>query len=189
MAKEKKKNRVRSRVDELPEEARNLLEERLADPNISYREIAEEISEMGYVISKSSVGRYALRQNAAAQRLMEAQEQTRVLVKAIKKNPDVDFTDAGLHILMDSLIKRISVAQEEFDSMPLDKTGRLIVAISRTKAYKDKVKQDMKEKADLAFKKLEQDILTIIKGDPESAQKFKEILERAKSRMINDDKH
>ena len=35
--------------------------------------------------------------------------------------------------------------------------------LSRTKAYKDKVRQDMKDKADLAFQEMEEEIMKTIK--------------------------
>lgn len=44
------------------------------------------MKEQGYMVSKSSVGRYALRSNTALQRLMEAQVQTNKLVEAIREN-------------------------------------------------------------------------------------------------------
>lgn len=187
MGKERERNRIKSRIDELPEEMVELINQRLSDVTITYQEIADEVNNLGYEISKSSIGRYALRQNAAVKRLLEAQEQTKALVGAIKKNPDLDYTDAGMQILMDSLVKRISMAQEEFDSMPLDKAGRLITAISRTKVYKDRVKQDMKKKIELAFEGMEGELMAAIKSDPTLAKELKSVLERAKEKMMQDD--
>lgn len=45
----------------------------------------------------------------------------------------------------------------------------------------------MQKKADLAFKEMEQEILKVIKQDERSAEALKEILNRAKERMIQDD--
>lgn len=55
-----------------------------------------------------------------------------------------------------------------------------------TKAYKDKVRQDMKDKADLAFQEMEEEIMKTIKSDPELKAKLKEILTRAKELMLHD---
>ena len=44
----------------------------------------------------------------------------------------------------------------------------------------------MKDKADLAFKEMEGEIMKTIKSDPELAVKLKEILTRAKEMMLND---
>lgn len=41
---------------------------------------------------------------------------------------------------MNGLVNRMATAEEEFDLMPLDKAGRLIASLSRTKVYKDRGK-------------------------------------------------
>ena len=53
---------------------------------------------------------------------------------------------AGL-FLTAGLIDRLATAEEEFDTMPLDKAGRLVASLARTKTYKDRVRQDMQKKA------------------------------------------
>ena len=88
---------------------------------------------------------------------------------------------------MNGLVNRMATAEEEFDLMPLDKAGRLIASLSRTKVYKDRVRQDMRRKADIAFEEMEAEILKVIKQDPESTEKLKEILSKAKERMVQEE--
>ena len=87
MSKQRQRTRIKSRIDELPDEVKQLVDARLSDVGITYQEIADEVKKKGYEISRSSVGRYALRQGAALQHLKDAQNQTRVLIEAVKKNP------------------------------------------------------------------------------------------------------
>ena len=187
MGKQRKKTRISSKIDELPEIVRTNEDVMLADTSNTYQDISVFLKSQGYEISKSSVGRYAMRSNSAMQRLLEAQQQTEKLVQVVKQNPDADYTEAGMRMLMDGLINKMATAEEEFDQMPLDKAGRLLASLSRTKVYKDKAKQEMQKKADLAFKEMEQEILKVIKQDERSAEALKEILNRAKERMIQDD--
>lgn len=187
MGKQRKKNRVRSKIDNLPEDIKSEVDSMLADTKYTYLEISEFLYEKDFEISKSAVGRYALRTNGATQRLLEAQEQTKALINVMKNNPDTDYTEASMQLLMDGLTKKLASAQEEFDEMPLDKAGRLIASLSRTKIYKDRVKQDMKKKVDLAFEKLESEMLQAIRNDKELAPKLTEILQTAKQRMMLDD--
>jgi len=187
MGKERQRTRITSKVDQLPEDVRLQVDEMIIDTTVTYQEISEWLQEKGFEVSKSSIGRYALRTTAATQRLIEAQRQTEALVNVIKKNPDVDYTDAGLLMLMDGLVKKISTAEEEFDNLPLDKAGRLITAISRTKVYKDRVKQDMKKKVELAFEGMENEIMNMIKADAALAKELKTVLEKAKEKMMQDD--
>lgn len=187
MAKQRRKTRISSKVDELPDEVKTNVDVMLADTSNTYQGISDWLKMMGYDVSKSSVGRYAMRSNTAMQRLLEAQRQTEKLVQVVKQNPDADYTEAGMRMLMDGLINKMATAEEEFDAMPLDKAGRLLASLSRTKVYKDKVRQDMQKKAELAFKELEDGMLKLIRQDEESARMLKQILQKAKDRMIQDD--
>ncbi|WP_069997830.1 phage protein Gp27 family protein [Cellulosilyticum sp. I15G10I2] len=187
MSKQRQRKRTRCKIDDLPEPIKNKICEMISDTKNTYTDIAIYLYEQGFEISRSSVGRYALRSNAALERLQEAQEQTRVLIEAVKNNPEVDYTEAGLQIMIGELTKKMATAQEEFDEMPLDKAGRLLVATSRTNAYKEKLRDDMRSKAELAFEKMEDEILKTIKADEELATQLHNILLQAKEKMMQDD--
>lgn len=187
MGKQRKKTRISSKIDELPEIIRTNVDVMLMDTSNTYQHISDFLKTQGYEVSKSSVGRYAMRSNTAMQRLLEAQAQTEKLVQVVKQNPDADYTEAGMRMLMDGLINKMATAEEEFDQLPLDKAGRLLASLSRTKVYKDRVRQDMQKKADLAFREMESEIMKVIKQDAESAEALKRILEKAKERMMSDD--
>ncbi|WP_206458907.1 phage protein Gp27 family protein [Anaerovorax sp. IOR16] len=188
MGKERQRTRISSKIDRLPEEIKSKIDDMLLDTSITYEEISEWLfEECGEEISKSSVGRYALRTNKATQRLLEIQQQTNQLVKAIRANPDEDYTGAATHMLMGGLIEKMANAEEEFSNMPLDKVGRLVVAVSRTEAYKRKIKHDMKKKAELAFEEMEEELMKLIKSDPSLATELKAVLEKAKTKVTSDD--
>ena len=154
MAKKRNRTRVSSKLDEIPEDLRLKVDVMLADTSNTYEYISQYLKEEGYDISKSSVGRYAMR---------------------------------AILMTMNGLINKVATAEEEFQEMPLDKAGRLIASLSRTKIYKDKVKQDMKKKADIAFQEMEASMMQVIKNDPVLAEQLKKILTTAKERMLQDD--
>ena len=187
MAKQRTRTRISSKIDELPEELRTKVDVMLADTSNTYEYISQFLKQEGYEISKSSVGRYATRTNTATQRLLEAQAQTEKLIQVVKDNPDADYTEAAIMLTMNGLVNKVAMAEEEFNEMPLDKAGRLIASLSRTKVYKDKVRQDMKKKADVAFKEMEAEMMKVIRNDSESAEQLKVILKKAKERMLEDD--
>lgn len=187
MGKQRSKKRITSKIDELPEQLRLQVDLMLADTSNTYVEISKFLKENGYEISKSSICRYAGRTNTALQRVKEAQMQTDKLVQVIKENPDADYTEAAIVLTMNGLVNRMATAEEEFDAMPLDKAGRLIASLSRTKVYKDRVRQDMRNKADIAFKEMEAEMMKVIRQDPVAVEQLKVILQRAKERMVQDD--
>ena len=187
MGDKRTKQRITSKIDELPEGLRMKVDVMLADTSNTYEYISQFLKGEGYDISKSSVGRYATRTNNAMQRLLEAQAQTDRLIQVVKENPEADYTEAAILLTMNGLLNKVATAEEEFNEMPLDKAGRLIASLSRTKVYKDRVKQDMRRKADIAFREMESEMLKVIKQYGKSAEQLKEILARAKERMMEDD--
>jgi len=187
MGDKRSKQRISSKIDELPEDLRRKVDVMLADTSNTYEYISQFLKGEGYDISKSSVGRYATRTNNAMQRLLEAQAQTDRLIQVVKETPEADYTEAAILLTMNGLLNKVATAEEEFNEMPLDKAGRLIASLSRTKVYKDRVKQDMRRKADIAFREMESEMLKVIKQDEKSAAQLKEILAKAKERMMEDD--
>lgn len=187
MGDKRTKQRITSKIDELPDELHTKIDVMLADTSNSYEYISQYLKGEGYEISRSSVGRYATRTNKTMQRILEAQAQTDRLIQVVKDNPDTDYTEAAILLTMNGLLNKVATAEEEWDEMPLDKAGRLIASLSRTKVYKDRVKQDMRKKADIAFQELEADMLKVIKQDEKSVQMLREILTKAKDRMMQDD--
>ena len=187
MGDKRTKQRITSKIDELPEDLRMKVDVMLADTSNTYEYISQFLKGEGYDISKSSVGRYATRTNNAMQRLLEAQAQTDRLIQVVKENPEADYTEAAILLTMNGLLNKVAPAEEEFNVMPLDNAGRLIASLSRTKVYKDRVKQDMRRKADIAFREMESEMLKVIKQDEKSAAQLKEILAKAKERMMEDD--
>ena len=187
MGDKRSKQRISSKIDELPEDLRRKVDVMLADTSNTYEYISQFLKGEGYDISKSSVGRYATRTNNAMQRLLEAQAQTDRLIQVVKENPEADYTEAAILLTMNGLLNKVATAEEEFNEMPLDKAGRLIASLSRTKVYKDRVKPDMRKKADTAFRELESEMLKVIKQDEKSVAMLKEILAKAKERMMEDD--
>lgn len=187
MGKIRQKTRITSKIDELPFPVKVKVDEMLMDTSNTYQNISDFLKKEGYSISRSAVGRYAIRSNTAMQRMLEAQAQTEKLVQVVQKNPDADYTEAGMRLLMDGLVNKLVMAEEEFDTMPLDKAGRLVASLARTKTYKDKIRHDMQKKAEIALKEFEEDIMKLIKQDPESVEQFRRVLDKVKQRMMEDD--
>lgn len=179
MGKQHSKNRVKSRIDELPTEAREMLNSMLADVTNTYKEIADTMTCKGWAISCYSVGRYALRQNAVAKRLMDVREQTTALLAAARTNQDVEATELATSILIDGLTQKIATAQEEFDEMPLEKAGKLLVALQRSAVYKARMRATRTQ----ACHDVESNILAKIReqvqGDPELVSRLAAIVSAA----------
>lgn len=184
---ERRRTRINSKVTQLPEDIREELDAQLLDTANTYSDIAIWLKSKGYAISKSAIGRYAIRANKAAQRVAETLERTKAIAAAVDKNPDMDFTKASRMVMMDGLMQRVSTAEDDFAEMPLDKAGRLIASLSRVQVYEDKVKRDDKTKMELAFDGLEEELTKAIKADPQLTKELHSVLQKAREKMLSDD--
>ena len=168
--KKRRRGRVHSTIDDLPEPLKSQFEVKLANPANTYNELSEWLKGEGYSISKSAIGRYAVRTREAAQRVAETLQRTK----------------AAELVLMDGLMQRVSTAEEEFDEMPLDKAGRLIASLARNATYEKRVRADLKKKAELAFDQMEAELMTAIKQHPELAGELHDVLARAREKVLTD---
>lgn len=186
MSKERRRTRVSSTVNKLPDDIRGQLDIKLTDTSNTYEELALWLKTEGHEISKSAIGRYAIRSNQAAQRVAETLQRTQAIAQAVEAHPDLDYTRAASMVLMDGLMQRVSTAEEDFNEMPLDKAGRLIASLSRNATYEKRVRQDMKKKAELAFDQMEVELMAAIKQHPELAVELHDVLARAREKVVTD---
>ena len=83
---ERRRTRFSSKITQLPEELKERLDEKLLDTANTYEDIAEWLKTEGYDISKSAVGRYAIRANQATQRVVETLEKTKAIAAAVESS-------------------------------------------------------------------------------------------------------
>lgn len=179
MGKERERNRIRSSIDELPEDIRSQLDAMLVDVKYTYQDIVEALAEQGYEISRSAVGRYALRHNSAARRLREAREQTSALVQLLRENQDVESTELASAILIDGLTRRIATAEEDFDSMPIDKAGRLLVQLQRSTIYKERWRKERRVTIEAVERNVKRRMREAVQNNPALLAQLNQLVEEA----------
>ena len=101
---ERRRTRVSSTIDRLPDDIKGRLDLKLTDTANTYEELSAWLKEEGYEISKSAIGRYAIRSTQAAQRVAETLQRTQVIAQAVEAHPDLDYTKAASMVLMDGLM-------------------------------------------------------------------------------------
>ena len=183
---ERRRTRVNSTIDRLPDDIKGRLDLKLTDTANTYEELSAWLKEEGYEISKSAIGRYAIRSTQAAQRVAETLQRTQVIAQAVEAHPDLDYTKAASMVLMDGLMQRVSTAEDDFQEMPLDKAGRLIASLARNATYEQRVRQEMKRKAELAFDQMETELLEKVKQYPDLAAQLRDVLANARERVVAD---
>ena len=183
---ERRRMRVSSTIDKLPDDIKGQLDVKLSDTTNTYEELAACLKAEGYAIRRSAIGRYAIRTTQAAQRVAETIQRTQAIAQAVEAHPDLDYTKAASMVLMDGLMQRVSTAEDDFQEMPLDKAGRLIASLSRNAVYEKRVRADLKKKAELAFDQMEAELMTAIKQHPELTGELHSVLLRAREKVLTD---
>ena len=182
MGEKRTRTRVRCLVDELPEEVRAGVDERLADTSNSYVEISEWLEEQGYSISKSSIGRYALRSGKTAQRLREINEQAQAYAKLIKENQEMDIAKVASTIYLRGLLSRVVEAGDnEFASIDLEDAGNQISRLLRTHVYEGRYSAQRKDELEAAQEMILQQLRAELVSDPELLGKIRERVQEAKA--------
>lgn len=140
--------RTRSKIDALPPELKETVEQMIMNPvQFTYLDISEFLEDQGYSISYVAVYRYARRMNANIQMVVAAQENFRRLVDEMEKYPDLDFTEALHRILAQKMLDRLSSApDEEWASMDMDKVIKDAVSLGRAAAYKKRTDSQVRDK-------------------------------------------
>ena len=164
---ERRRTRISSTIDKLPDDIKTELDVRLADTANTYEDLSAWLKAEGYEISESL-------------------QRTQAIAQAVEAHPDLDYTKAASMVLMDGLMQRVSTAEDDFAEMPLDKAGRLIASLARNATYEKRVRQDMKKKAELAFDQLEAELMAAIKQHPELAGELHDVLSRAREKVLDD---
>jgi hypothetical protein len=178
------KQRIKCKLDEFPEEVKATVNEMLQDVTVTYQQIADQLVQMGYPIGRTSICRYAQRQNKVMARLKAARETTQNLIELVKTNQDVDSAELAGAIYMDQLIARASTLEEDMELMDADQVGRQITNFQRTANYKRKVADSRKG----GIAEAKEEILKaftseLMKTDPELFSRFKKLLDTTAEKL------
>lgn len=140
----KKKNRKHSKIDSLPTDIKEAVEEMIKS-DFTYREIVDYIKNQGFEISQSSVQRYASGLNETLQSLRMAQENFRTIMEETEKYKNLDVSDGILRLLSNQIFQGInSCSEDQMQNVDFDTLMKNAVALTRAIAYKKKIDVDSK---------------------------------------------
>lgn len=183
--KEPRRKRSDCKILLLPPALREQVERKIMERE-RYGGISDWLLAQGYEISKSAVCDYARDIGKAAQRIADDLAKTKAILDYIKQNPDVDAAKAAQTLMTSGLFQRLSTAEDEFLELPLDKAMRLVASIRRVDIAERKLTFEMREKIDLAFDRMEGQIMDTIKHDAALSAQLREILTKAKELIENE---
>ena len=170
-----RKPRSDSKMYQLPKNVLDQINDMLLNENMKYSDIQHWLeTKQGMKVSLSSISNYAIKIYKAAQR---------VAVDFIGNKSEVDASKATTTILKSGLLQKIATAEEEFNEMPIEKAGRLLVELNKAEIARERLELDYKRKMELAFEAFESNILEEARNYPEIKEKFILLLQELKSKI------
>lgn len=140
----KKKNRKHSKIDGLPSDIKEAVEEMIKS-DFTYREIVDYIKNQGFEISQSSVQRYASGLNETLQSLRMAQENFRAVMEETEKYKNLDVSDGILRLLSNQVFHNINnMSEDQMRDIDFETLMKNAVALTKAIAYKKKIDVDTK---------------------------------------------
>ena len=140
----KKKNRKHSKIDSLPNDIKEAVEEMIKS-DFTYREIVSYIKNQGFEISQSSVQRYASGLNETLQSLRMAQENFRAVMEETEKYKNLDVSDGILRLLSNQVFQNINnMSEDRMNDVDFETLMKNAVALTKAIAYKKKIDVDTK---------------------------------------------
>ena len=85
-----RKSRNQFKIDTFPKEIIEKVDEMLSDKNNTYSDVRNFLKGKGLSISLGSIGRYALNRDKTLDKMIQAQEQAKILAKVIKESKDTE---------------------------------------------------------------------------------------------------
>jgi len=182
------KHRTYRKIDSIPQEIRDALDDMLSDASLSYAEITKWLNEelqkskIDVEISRSAVGRYAFRTKQLSARYQETMEYVKEIVRLAKENPDENLNEGALQMGMLKLAEKLATA--DFDNISEAKALELVARISRTKAYKDKVYAGLKNEYEKGYEKFLRRVTAELEAYPQLIEQLKAIAKETLGKMI-----
>lgn len=179
-----RKPRSDSKMYQLPKDVLDQVNDMLLNENMKYSDIQHWLeTEHDMKISLSSISNYAVKIYQAAQRVSDDLERTKFFINYIGDKSELDASKATTAILKSGLLQKIATAEEEFNEMPVEKAGRLLVELNKAEIARERLELDYKKKMQLAFEAFESNIMNEVKKYPEIKEKFAFAFKELKEKM------
>lgn len=161
MTEKVRKPRSDSKMYQLPKDVLDQVNDMLLNENMKYSDIQYWLeTEHNMKISLSSISNYAVKIYQAAQRISDDLERTKFFVDYIGDKGELDASKATTAILKSGLLQKIATAEEEFNEMPVEKAGRLLVELNRSEIARERLELDYKKRQNLLLKNLKPECIS-----------------------------
>ena len=159
--------RVHSSIDNLPAEARNELEDMLADAGngLGYRDMADVIEERyGIRLSVSAIGRYARRYIREVKQIDFTMNRMRAVAEYVQKYGAEQASACINALIQDGLMRRILDGQEDIADLDIRDALKYSLQAQRAAVYEYRYRDSAVSREEMDADKLREERLTWLRG-------------------------
>lgn len=144
-----KNNRRHGKMDKLPQELKETVDELIKNSDATYADIVELLADEGYRVSTSMVCRYAQRYYKSLQILQMQQQNFEMISRELDKHPDLDVTEAILRLMSgniyNAIIAKGDKAFTDMEPVDLAKQANALIKAVAQKRRADYQNRDAEE--------------------------------------------
>jgi ribosomal protein S21 len=166
-----RRTRAAARVDELPSDARALIDALLEGGKSAYGHISDALGDRGYAVSKAAIGRYHARKKDDLREADALVRQTGELVRLNRRGANLDAAGQALAVLIERLSARMAADPGMFEAFSAERAASGIVQAVRALGQYEKLMDDRKKKKAEARAEILCELREALKGE-------RDILER-----------
>ena len=171
-----------AKVEDLPEEAREIIGRMLAEGGCTYEQIAQALTEAGFCIAKGAIGRHDARKADEQRQNALFRKQLDGLRRLMAKDDGFDMAGSALPLLMGKLCERLASDGGLFDEMSADRaTAGLIQAARAAIQYEKTAGERKKLRASVRAEVIEE-LRETLKRAPELWEQIEALVSRDSGR-------
>lgn len=174
--------RSHSKVDQLPQELREAINDAIVNKRMTYKEITRLITEHGHSISQKSVERYGKDFLTKLDRISTAREQAKAIIES-SVDAKLEMADATSTVAFELLMSMMTNAQgKELDKLTLEAI-RTLATLERSAVSREKLRFEFDKGVRAAMELVKRDLAQELQQHPEVMEKINQILQQTEENL------
>lgn len=176
--------RSHSKVDKLPQELREAINDAIVNKKMTYKDITRLINEQGHAISQKSVERYGKNFLTKLDRISETREKAQAIIER-SQDKKLDMTEATSIVATELLMNTMLNAREEggeIDKLTLS-AMRTLAALERSAVSREKLRFEYDKGVKKAIAAVKAELSEELKQHPDVLGRIAEILNQVEDEL------
>lgn len=169
--------RSHSKVDQLPQELREAINDAIVNKKMTYKDITRLINEQGHAISQKSVERYGRNFLVKLERISTAREQAKAIIESAGTDEKLNLVDGASEMALTLITNMLSNSNGELDKLTLE-AMRTLATLSRSMVSREKLRFEFDKGVAKAVATVKAELAEELKQRPDMLERIAEILEQ-----------